>query len=175
MNDSVVSFREALSRFASGVVVVTAHTPAGPVGFTASAFASASLEPPLVLVCVGKRASTYAGIVEAPHFGVSVLHAKQEWVAEQFARRQGVERFAGVPLRATASVPIVDGALAELVCSRHARYDAGDHTILVGRVLESRAGTGRPLVHYARTFGGFAAEQAPRQNGARSLPNGEGA
>jgi flavin reductase (DIM6/NTAB) family NADH-FMN oxidoreductase RutF len=175
MNEAAVSFREALSRFASGVVIVTAHTPAGLMGFTASAFASVSLEPPLVLVCVGKRASTHAGIVEAPHFGVSVLHAKQAWVADQFAHRQGVERFAGVPLRATASVPIVEGALAELVCSRHALHDAGDHTILVGRVLECRSNAGRPLVHYARTFGGFVAEHAPRQNGARSLPNGEGA
>lgn len=173
MNEPV-SFREALSRFASGVVVVTAHTPTGPVGFTASAFASASLEPPLILVCVGKKGSSYAGIVGAPHFGVSVLQAKQEWVADQFAR-QGVERFAGVPLRATASAPIVEGALADLVCTHHAAYDAGDHTILVGKVTESRAGAGRPLVHYARTFGGFVADRLSLQNGTSSLPRGGGA
>jgi flavin reductase (DIM6/NTAB) family NADH-FMN oxidoreductase RutF len=165
MMESTTSFRDALSRFASGVVVVTAHTPEGPVGFTASAFSSVSLEPALVLVCVGKKGSTYAGIVGAPLFGISVLQARQEWIAEQFAR-SSVGRFAGVPLSPGASVPIVEGALAQLECSRYARRDAGDHTIIVGKVLDARTLPGRPLVHYARTFGGFVAEPPPHHAAA---------
>src|SRR5271165_1491959 len=69
MSDKVAAFRDALSRFASGVVVVTTKAPEGPVGFTASAFSSVSLDPPLVLVCVGKNASAYAELLSAPLFG----------------------------------------------------------------------------------------------------------
>jgi flavin reductase ActVB len=155
MTPSSAAFREALSRFASGVVVVTALTPEGPVGFTASAFASVSLDPPLVLVCVGRKASAYAGVVSAHLFGVSILQESQEWIAEQFAR-QGIDRFAGIPLRSSSRVPLVDGAVAQFECARHALHGAGDHTVLVGEVLEAHALRGRPLVHYARTFTGVA-------------------
>jgi flavin reductase ActVB len=148
------AFREALSRFASGVVVVAAAGPAGPAGFTASAFSSVSLDPPLVLVCIGRSSSAYSVIVAAPRFGISVLSDEQEWVAAQFARK-GVDRFAGVPLAGPASVPWVAGALAFLDCERAALHGAGDHSILVGRVIEARATPGRPLVHYARAFGRF--------------------
>jgi flavin reductase (DIM6/NTAB) family NADH-FMN oxidoreductase RutF len=159
MTESTAAFREALSRFASGVVVATAFAADGPVGFTASAFSSVSLDPPLVLFCVAKKASAYAGIVGASAVGISVLGAGQRWIAEQFARHGG-DRFAGVPLRPGAPVPLVEGAIAELSCRRHAVHDAGDHAIVVVEVLESRAGYGRPLVHYARAFGAFTPEGA---------------
>jgi flavin reductase (DIM6/NTAB) family NADH-FMN oxidoreductase RutF len=152
---SQVSFREALARFASGVVIVTGHAPEGPVGFTVSAFSSVSLEPPLVLFCVGKTASAYAGIMAAPFFGISVLEEKQADVAAQFAR-QGIDRFAGVSLRASASVPLLEGALAQLECRRHVTHDAGDHTIVVGEVLDARWSPGAPLLHYERKFGAFS-------------------
>jgi flavin reductase ActVB len=181
MGESSAAFREALSHFATGVIVVTAHTPEGPVGFTASAFSSVSLEPALVLVCVGKRASSHAAIVSAPVFGISVLEARQQWIATQFAR-QGVDRFDSVPLRASARVPLVEGAIAQIECGRHASYDAGDHTILVGEVFESLTATGRPLVYYGRSFGGFTAgRRSPRacgparsrRNAVASLPKGD--
>jgi flavin reductase (DIM6/NTAB) family NADH-FMN oxidoreductase RutF len=153
---SSASFREALARFASGVVVVTGHAPEGPVGFTVSAFSSVSLEPPLVLFCVGKTASAYDGILAAPQFGISVLEAGQAEIAAQFARH-GVDRFAGVALRAGAGVPLIEGAVAQLECRRHALHDAGDHTIVVGEVLRSHSAPGEPLVHHARRFGDFVA------------------
>jgi flavin reductase (DIM6/NTAB) family NADH-FMN oxidoreductase RutF len=149
-------FREALAHFASGVVVVAAHTPSGPAGFTASAFSSVSLEPPLVLVCVGKTASAFAGVVGAPRFGISVLQEKQGWIAEQFARPG--DRFAGAPIVAGPDVPWIGGALAQFACEPHARHDAGDHVILVGAVVEVRIASGRPLVHYSRAFGAFDRE-----------------
>jgi flavin reductase (DIM6/NTAB) family NADH-FMN oxidoreductase RutF len=149
------AFREALSRFASGVVVVTCHGREGPVGFTVSAFSSLSLDPPLVLVCVGKTASAYDAVTAAATFGVSILEAKQAAIATQFAR-QGVDRFAGVSLRGGPRVPLIDASLAGLDCDRHAIHDAGDHVILVGRVVEAHFADGEPLIHYARTFGGFA-------------------
>lgn len=157
MSESSEAFRDALSRFASGVVVAAANTAGGPIGFTASAFSSLSLEPPLVLLCVAKKASVYPRILEVERVGISVLHAGQRWIAEQFARH-GVDRFRGVPLRANATVPLIEGAVAQLDCSRHGLHDAGDHTILIGRVLEAGTGLGRPLVHYARAFGGFSDE-----------------
>lgn len=154
------AFRDALARFASGVVIVAAHTPTGPVGFTASAFTSVSLEPPLILVCVGKNASAYAGVVGATTFGVSILHERQRWIAEQFGRH-GAARFAGIALRSSVRVPLIEGAIAQLECGRHALHDAGDHTILVGEVHEAFLRPERPLVHYSRTFGGFTVEPSP--------------
>jgi flavin reductase (DIM6/NTAB) family NADH-FMN oxidoreductase RutF len=166
VSESSDAFREALGRFASGVVVVTTTMPEGPIGFTASAFSSVSLDPPLVLVCVGKKSSIYGNLLRASLFGVSVLDERQAWIADQFAR-PGVDRFVGVRLRSATRVPLIEGAIAQLECSRHAVHDAGDHAILVGEVLESVPATGRPLVHYARAFGGFAVEPAapPHRNG----------
>jgi flavin reductase (DIM6/NTAB) family NADH-FMN oxidoreductase RutF len=153
-------FREVLAQFASGITIVTARTPGGLVGFTATGFTSASLTPPLVLVCVGKGASAHDGIVGADRFGVNVLCDHQGWIAEQFAR-SGVDRFRGVDLCA-GSVPLIDRALAQLECRRYGRLDAGDHTILLGEVLEGVVAGGRPLVHFARRFGAFVAETGPR-------------
>jgi flavin reductase (DIM6/NTAB) family NADH-FMN oxidoreductase RutF len=153
-------FREALGHFASGVTVIAARTAAGLVGFTATAFASVSLTPPLVLVCVGRHASVHDGILGADHFGVSVLSDRQGWIAEQFAC-SGVDRFRNVVLR-PGHVPTIDGALVRLECRRHALHDAGDHTIIIGEVLAGSVALGRPLVHFARHFGAFVAEAAPR-------------
>ena len=153
-------FREALAHFASGVTVVAARTTKGLVGFTATGFTSASLTPPLVLVCVGKSASAHDGVVSAERFGVSVLCDGQEWIAEQFAR-SGIDRFRDVALR-PGGVPLVEGALVQLECRRHARYDAGDHTILLGQALDGFICAARPLVRFARRFGSFAGESAHR-------------
>jgi flavin reductase (DIM6/NTAB) family NADH-FMN oxidoreductase RutF len=144
------AFCEALSRFASGVTVVSACGPSGRVGFTATGFSSASLAPPLILVCVGKSASAHDGVVGAELFGVSVLSEMQVGIAEQFARRGG-DRFEGVTLR-PGPVPLVEGALVHLVCGAYARHDAGDHSILVGEVLDCSVARGRPLVHFMRRF-----------------------
>ncbi len=100
-------------------------------------------------------------MVAADYFGVSILDHRQEWVALQFAR-SGIDRFSGVLIRASKwdRAPLIDGALAHLECRKHACLEAGDHTILVGEVLEGIVGAGRPLVHFARRFGTFVAEGA---------------
>jgi flavin reductase (DIM6/NTAB) family NADH-FMN oxidoreductase RutF len=153
-------FRETLSHFASGVTVVAAQTANGLVGFTATGFTSVSLTPPLILVCVGKHCSAHDGIVGAELFGVSVLSERQEWIAEQFAR-SGTDRFRNVVLR-SREVPRIDGALAQLECRRYELHAAGDHTIVIGEVLAGVVSAGRPLVHFARRFGSFVAENTPR-------------
>jgi len=172
---SECALRDALAQFASGVTVVTAQTPAGPVGFTASAFTSVSLAPPLVLVCVRKGASAHDAVVAAEAFGVNVLSERQKWIAEQFAR-SGVDRFRQVRVRAAGEgegLPLVEGAIVHLECRHHVAYPAGDHTILVGEVTRASVAAGRPLVHHARRFGGFFAENASRAGAvAAGAPQG---
>jgi flavin reductase (DIM6/NTAB) family NADH-FMN oxidoreductase RutF len=160
------AFRAALSHFASGVTIVTAHGAREPVGFTATGFTSLSLTPPLILVCVSKTASAYEGVLGAERFGVSVLGEGQRWVAEQFAR-SGVDRFRNVPLSVDpgTTVPLIEGALARLECERHAQHDAGDHTILIGRVAFAATIAGLPLVHFGRRFGAFVEEEPPARAG----------
>jgi flavin reductase (DIM6/NTAB) family NADH-FMN oxidoreductase RutF len=154
------AFRDALARFASGVTVITAAGPSGPLGFTATGFTSVSLSPPLVLMCAGKSASVHDGVISADRFGVSILSEHQRWIAEQFAR-SGVDRFRDVALR-MEGVPLIEGAVAQLGCRRHALHDAGDHTIVIGEVLETFVGGGRPLLHWTRRFGAFVAESGPQ-------------
>ena len=163
MSDVVLPthFREALAHFASGVTVVAAQGPAGLSGFTATGFTSVSLTPPLILVCVNKTASAYEGVVGADLFGVSVLRDDQRWIAERFAT-SGIDRFEGVAHRfgPRAQAPLIEGALAHLECRPHARHEAGDHTLLIGEVLSAHTVTGKPLLHFARSFGAF--EPAPQ-------------
>jgi flavin reductase ActVB len=171
MNDSVssASFCQALAHFASGVTIVAAQGSA-PVGLTATSFTSTSLSPPLVLVCIGKKGGAHDRVVSAQYFGVSVLGEEQAWVAEQFAR-SGIDRFRGVPLArpVTTDAPLIAGALVQLECQRHACFEAGDHTILVGRVLSVVVEAGRPLVRFARQFGAFVPDSVDRGVFAPSL------
>jgi flavin reductase ActVB len=159
---TVAAFREALAHFASGVTIVAARRPLGPIGFTATGFTSVSLTPPLILVCVAKTASAYDGVVGAELFGVSVLGEDQRWLAERFATT-GIDRFEGVPAieGPVTAAPLIDGALAHLECRPHARHDAGDHTLLVGEVLRASTSIGRPLLHFARRFGALANHPGP--------------
>ena len=171
---SSAMFREALAHFASGVTVVTTRTKDELVGFTATGFASVSLSPPLVLVCVGKVGSAHDAVVAAELFGISVLSDRQAWIAEQFAT-SGVDRFRDVSLR-SARVPLVEGALVHLECRRYDRHEIGDHTILFGEVLDGSIRAGRPLVRFVRRFGSFDAESASRAvaDPAGSSPRSEG-
>jgi flavin reductase (DIM6/NTAB) family NADH-FMN oxidoreductase RutF len=167
---SSAAFREALAHFASGVTVVTARGEAGAVGFTATGFTSVSMTPPLILVCVGKRASVHDVVVGAARFGVSILSERQRWIAEQFAR-SGQDRFAGVLLR-HGGAPLVEGAVVQLECSHHAHHDAGDHTILLGEVLAVSVADDTPLVHHFRRYGRFTADTSPRAASPAHAANG---
>jgi len=142
-------FRQVLGHFASGVTVVTTTGEDGrPTGLTASAFASVSLEPPLVLVCVDHKAESYPALRERGRFAVNVLTAAQEDVSRRFATTR-LDKFEGVPHRAGAlGVPLLDGALAQLECVTVSAHPEGDHTIFVGRVEHARDDAGEPLLYY---------------------------
>ncbi|WP_062209990.1 flavin reductase family protein [Streptomyces sp. NBRC 109706] len=148
-------FRAAMARFAAGVVVVTTLGDDGvPRGFTASSFSSVSLRPPLILVCLANSADSFAAFTSCEHFAVSVLGTEHRPLAERFATK-GVDKFASDDLCMTPEgLPAVTGALVELDCEVHARYPAGDHTILIGRVSATRLGedAGTPMVYYERSF-----------------------
>ncbi len=133
------SFRQALSRFASGVTVVTGLTSDDrPAGVTVSAFCSVSLTPPLILVCLDlqtKNLSAYSG---ARGFAVNILADDQARVSDAFAFPGPVPPFevAGYD-PAARGLPVLRGTVATLVCGPHAIHDGGDHIILVGHVEEA--------------------------------------
>ena len=143
-------FRQLLGRFATGVTVATTLDRAGhPVGMTASAIAAASLDPPLVLLCVNPEADFHAALSAAPAFALNVLASDQEMLSRRFAA-DGIERFAGVAYTAgPGGMPLLTGAIAHILCDPWGRYDAvGDHTIFVGRVTGGSASDGEALIHY---------------------------
>ncbi|WP_411071216.1 flavin reductase family protein [Streptomyces sp. cmx-4-25] len=154
-------FRAAMSRLASGVVLVTAHDPDdGPrgedVGMTATAFTSVSLDPPLVLISLRNGSRMDDLLTEVPVWAVSVLSENQRHVAGRFSMKNRVSDrllFTDLPYtRGGASgAPLVGGALAVLECRTENRVVAGDHTLVVGRVLTAGAspadGSG-PLTYF---------------------------
>ncbi|WP_380566889.1 flavin reductase family protein [Streptacidiphilus jeojiensis] len=154
------AFRAALGQLASGVVLLAAHDPDdGPrgedIGMTATAFLSVSLEPPLVLVSVREDSRMEEALTRVDHWAVSVLAAEQRQTAARFAMKGRISDrllFADLPHhRGPASgAPLVDGALATVECRTEQRISAGDHVLLIGRVLDARIAhhDGGPLVYF---------------------------
>jgi flavin reductase (DIM6/NTAB) family NADH-FMN oxidoreductase RutF len=129
---------------------VTIVTVAGDElhGMTASAFASVSLTPPLVLVCLDKSSRTLTLLRESGAFAVNVLAAGQEDASRAFAR-PGVKPFASVPHhRGDNGAPVLDGAIAVLECTTYRVFEAGDHELVLGEVTAAVVPGGDPLVFY---------------------------
>ena len=149
------TFRDCLSRWASGVTVVTTHQAGARWGFTATSFSGLSMDPPLVLVCLDLRARCRYAFDESAGFAVHLLEAGQQALASRFATRH-VDKFEGVATRpGLFGVPLLDGALSRMECRTADRIVAGDHVILVGEVLRVRLGDGEPLVFHGRAFHGL--------------------
>ena len=132
------TLRDALGSFATGVTVVTCLDSGGrPLGLTVNSFTSVSLEPPLLLVCIAKRARCAPVLAEAPHFAVNVLQTGQQPASIRFAARDE-DRFGTTPWTSgETGAPLLMESLAVFECERHALYDGGDHDILLGRVLQA--------------------------------------
>jgi len=146
-------FRRLMGNFATGVTVVTTAVDDRYHGFTANAVSSVSLEPLLLLVCVDKRAHACRELERAQIFGVSVLAAGQTEISNVFAKSAPpAERsLRGVPFRlGETGVPLLAGSLAWLECRVHERIDAGDHTIVLGKVVAGAAGEPEPPLLYFR-------------------------
>ena len=145
-------FKEAMSRFASGVTVVTTEHDGTPYGMTVASFASLSLHPPLVLVCIEQLVKTHDAIQASGYFGVSILGQSQADVSGRFASKTE-DKFAGINTRRSEhGVPLIDVAICTLECRVYGELPGGDHTIFVGEVLDSDTSDGAPLVYYRSSY-----------------------
>lgn len=137
----------------AGVAVITTAGPAGPQGMTASAVMSLSLRPPLIVVCLTRGSGTLRAVRRSGTFGLHLLRDDQQHIAESFARPcAGDEKFAGAAVTTAAGVPTLQDALAWATCEVERIVDGGDHRLLIGRIVESRVGTGNPLVWHHSTY-----------------------
>jgi flavin reductase (DIM6/NTAB) family NADH-FMN oxidoreductase RutF len=160
MSEAAVDLRETMSRFATGVTVVSTLGEDGePLGTTASAVASLSLDPPLVLVCLARSSHTLAALRLHGAFGVSVLADGHAGLALEFAQPGPSAAWGeGPPAAGVTRSPLIPDALAVLDCSVHDILPGGDHVIVIGRVLatEAPAGERPPLLSYRSALGGPA-------------------
>lgn len=142
-------FKRAMGCFASGVTVVTTVDAESKArGITVSAFASLSLEPPLVLICIDKNASVHDHLTEGRHFAVNILAENQENVSRRFASSEP-DRFGGVSYRSgSTGSPLLDGVVAFVECRVTNSYPGGDHTIVVGHVLAAGVNDDRALAYF---------------------------
>ena len=141
------AFRDVLGSFPTGVTVVTARGASGRAGLTTNAFASISLDPPLVIVAFDNTSRTLPVIREAGRFAVNVLRAGHEALAAVFASKVVHEdKFAQASHSEQGGVPVLDDALAWVICDLEELLPRGDHTIGLGAVTAMAAFEGEPLV-----------------------------
>lgn len=134
------SFRRALGEFATGVAVVTARSNGGDlIGMTMSSFNSVSIDPPLVLFSVDRKALSLPAMLEAKGFVVNVLAREQEGISNQFARALSNKWDQVKTTIGHAQAPLISGALAHFECEPYAHHDGGDHVIFLVRVVRHMA------------------------------------
>jgi len=143
-------FRRVLGRFASGVMVITTVHEGTTHGMTANAFVSVSLDPPLVLISIDNRSNMHKILPHSKRYGVSILSDKQEDLSKHFAGRP--KESLEVPFVWQREVPLLDGALAHLVCRVVDEHPAGDHTLYIGQVEHLNYKDGAPLLFYTGTY-----------------------
>jgi flavin reductase (DIM6/NTAB) family NADH-FMN oxidoreductase RutF len=154
-------FRRAMGAFATGVTVITVDFNGQIHGMTANAFASVSLDPLLVLVCVDHRADTHAHLHSRKRFGINVLAENQRLISEFYARpeRLGQEEAEAIGARfdrTQHSTPVLHGALAYLEVRLHDTLRAGDHTIFIGEVEDVVVREGQPLLYFRSQYRAIA-------------------
>jgi flavin reductase (DIM6/NTAB) family NADH-FMN oxidoreductase RutF len=151
-------FRSALSRFASGVTVVTTKDAAGNLyGITVSAFCSASLDPPLVLICIEKITGSHFALQKSGLFVVNVLSSTQATLSERFAS-QIPDKFENLDLTLNIDgLPLLSGCLANLECRVKQTFDGGDHSIFIGEVERATVKDGDPLIYFRGEYQGITA------------------
>ena len=141
--------RRVMGCFATGVTVITTRDQSGqPYGLTANAVTSLSLEPPLLLICVDRKAETFPHFFDSKIFVLNILGEDQEEISRRFAKTGG-DKFAGVPHRVGhLDTPVLKGTLGHVECRIIETLEGGDHVIHVGEVQHAEAHDGRPLIFY---------------------------
>jgi flavin reductase (DIM6/NTAB) family NADH-FMN oxidoreductase RutF len=147
--------RRVMGHFATGVTVITTISKQGaPFGLTANAFMSVSLEPPLLLISVDRKAESFPHFEESKVFTVNILRDDQESISRRFAVSGG-NKFEGVAYHVGGNgVPILEGTLAHVECRLYAAHDGGDHILYLGEIQEAETREGKPLLFYR---GGYRA------------------
>lgn len=154
-------FRRVLGHFATGVTIVTTcDADARPSGLTVSAFASLSLDPPLVLVCIDHKSQTYPALRESGRFAINVLALGQEALSRRFASTQA-GKFDGLAYQISdLKLPLLGAALAHIECMTVSTHVEGDHTIFVGRVERTGINDGDPLLYFRGRYNRLSSETA---------------
>jgi flavin reductase (DIM6/NTAB) family NADH-FMN oxidoreductase RutF len=154
--------RDAFGTFATGVTVVTAVRADGqPVGTTANSFTSVSLDPPLLLWCIGNASASLPAFVVGAPFAVHVLAQHQRDVAMRFAQKGGIKFDGDVPPGSRPVPPRIPDALCRFDCQVQALHPAGDHHIVVGDITGLELRPGPPLTFHAGRFGTISTEPVP--------------
>jgi flavin reductase (DIM6/NTAB) family NADH-FMN oxidoreductase RutF len=146
-------FKDAMSRFTTGVTIVSGVEDGEPVGFTCQSFVSLSIDPPYVAVAPARTSTSWPRIARTGSFCVNVLSEAQEELCRGFAVSGG-PKFDGVdwhPAPHTGS-PVIDGCLAWVDCRLELVHDAGDHELILGRVVDLGVGAGEPLLFFRSHF-----------------------
>ena len=146
-------FRRACGRFATGVAIASVVDESAMAhGLTVSSFTSVSLNPPLLLICLGHEVTMIEAFRRASHFGINILREQDQELSQRFATK-GLDKFNGIAWRrGQTGVPLIDCALTTIECETHQRITSGDHDILVGRVVATRVEDGAPLIYYASRY-----------------------
>jgi len=146
---SAAQFRELCGQFATGVSVVTARAADGsPAGMTANSFASVSLVPPLISVSIDESAEMHRVLADSDALVVNILSDRQEAISRRFAEPHD-RRFEGIAWEDDArGIPVLLETLATIACTIEARVPAGDHTIVIARVIGGSTRAGAPLLYH---------------------------
>jgi flavin reductase (DIM6/NTAB) family NADH-FMN oxidoreductase RutF len=157
--------RRALGQFATGVAVVTAEAADGSViGLTMSSFNSVSMDPPLVLFSIDRKAFSLKAMSEAKGYAVNILGRGQEDLSNKFAKALGDKWTAVEHTLGHCAAPLLAGALAHFECEPYAQYDGGDHLIFVGRVVRFAAdAANEPLIFFRGAYRGLARHESSPQ------------
>jgi flavin reductase (DIM6/NTAB) family NADH-FMN oxidoreductase RutF len=164
-------FRSVFRDHASRVVVVTAQGHREPVGFTATSLTSVSLKPPMVSLAVARTASAWRTLSRSPLLAVHLLGRDQDGLATTFAT-SGINRFAGIDWRPGADgEPLIEGCAAYLTCQVARHVPAGDHVMLLARVIRARVErTGEPLIYHDGGYASVGPAPSTRPARLRRLP-----
>jgi 4-hydroxyphenylacetate 3-hydroxylase, reductase component len=149
------AFRNALGEFATGVAAVTTKAAGSdPIGITVNSFSSVSLDPPLVLWCLDKKSDTLNVFENCSGFTINILNESQQDLSNRLARPGDHGLDGTATTTGSNGMPSIEGALASFECEVEARHDAGDHIIMIGRVLDFHHGDAdTPLLYHRGSYG----------------------
>lgn len=175
MNIDQPSFRKALSQFPTGVAVITASSADGAsIGMTMSSFNSLSLDPPLILFSVDRRALSLEAMLAAKGYAVNILARQQEHLSNQFAKPLG-DKWSNVDYKVGhAEAPLLHGVLAHFECDPYANHDGGDHILFIGRVVRfTTAEDNDPLIFFRGKYHSLSKQGSESQCGQCGCVAGE--